>query len=117
MYKIDMKLQYKSKPLEIKSEKRYLLYRVEPSELTWWQRIFKNPWRYAFTAYNNVLSSDNSVNDCLCYLFDSEEANEFIAEYDTYEKLADFLTEEYNKAKSKYYEAQEKYYNKNSWKI
>lgn len=112
-----MKLQYKSKPLEIKSEKRYLLYRIKPSELSWWQRIFKNPWRYAFTAYNNVLRTDNSVDDCLRFLFSPREANEFVSKYDTYDKIINVLTAEYNKAKSKYYEAQEKYYNENSWKI
>jgi len=104
-----MKLQYKSKPLEIKSDKRYLLYRIDPSELSWWQRTFKNPWRYAFTAYGIVHRSDNEVTDCLCYLFASKKANEFVAKYDTYEKLIEFLTEELNKAESKFYEAQVKY--------
>ncbi len=110
-----MKIQYKSQPLTIKSEKRYLLYRIEPSELSWWKRAFKNPWRYAYTAYNNVFYNDNSLDDCLCFLFSSREANEFIEKYDTYEKLIDFLIKELNKAKSKFYEIQEKYNNENRW--
>ena len=113
-----MKIQYKSQPLDIKSEKRYLLYRIDPSELSWWKRTFKNPWRYAYTSYRHVFRTDNNVNDCLCFLFSPKEANEFVSKYDTYEKLIDFLIAELNKAKNIYYEAQEKYRNENnSWKV
>ena len=109
-----MKVQYKSKPLEIKSEKRYLLYRKDPSELSWWQRTFKNPWRYVFKAYNAVYSTDKGPNDCLGFLFYAKEARELIEKYDTCEKLADYLIEEYNKAKTYYNRAQEKY-KKDRW--
>lgn len=113
-----MKIQYKSQPLGIKSEKRYLLYRIEPSELSWWKRTFKNPWKYVYTSYHVVFRTDNDVNDCLCFLFSSKEANEFASKYDTYEKIIDFLTAEYNKAKNRWCEAQEKYHNENArWKI
>ena len=113
-----MKIQYKSKPLEIKSENRYLLYRINPSELSWWKRIFKNPWRYAYTSYNYVSRTDGDVNDCLCFLFSPKEANDFVSKYDTYEKIIDFLTAEFNKAKNRWNKAQEKYRNENnSWKI
>jgi len=110
-----MKIQYKSQPLTIKSEKRYLLYRIDPSELSWWKRTFKNPWKYAFTTYNYVSCTDVSVDDCLCFLFSPKEANEFVLKYDTYEKIIDFLIAELNKAKNMYSEAQEKYNNKNRW--
>ena len=109
-----MKIQYKSQPLSINSEKRYLLYRIDPSELSWWKRTFKNPWRYAYAAYNIVIRADNDVNDCLCFLFSSREAKEFVSKYDTYEKLIDFLIAELAKAKNKFYEAQEKY-KKDKW--
>ena len=109
-----MKIQYKSKPLEVKSEKRYLCYRIDPSELSWWQRTFKNPWRYAFTAYNTVFISNKGPSDCLRFLFSAKEACEFVEKYDTYEKLFDFLIEENNKAKINYNKAQEKY-KKNRW--
>lgn len=113
-----MKIQYKSKPLEIKLEKRYLCYRIEPSELSWWNRTFKNPWKYVYKSYGTVFRSDDEINDCLCFLFSAKDAQEIVEKYDTYEKLIDFLTTEYEKAKSRYYEAQEKYYNENnSWKI
>lgn len=110
-----MKVQYKSKPLEVKSEKRYLLYRIEPSELSWWKRTFKNPWRYAFKAYNVVLLSiDKGPGDCLSFFFSAEEAHEFAEKYDTYEKLINFLIEENNKAKINYNKAQEEY-KKDRW--
>ena len=73
-----MKIQYKSEPLETISEKRYLLYRIDPSELTLWKRLFKNPWRYAFTAYNYVSRFDKGPGDCLRFLFSAREAHEFI---------------------------------------
>ena len=113
-----MKIQYKSQPLDATSNKRYLLFRIVPSELSWWKRIFKNPWLYVYTAYSIVFSTDRSVHDCLCFLFSSEEANEIVSKYDTYEKITDFLTSELNTAESKWNEAQEKYRNQNnSWKF
>ena len=104
-----MKVQYKSKSLAIKSDRRYLLYRKDPSELLWWQRIFKNPWRYAYMAYTYVSRFDNGPNDCLRFLFTVKEAREFIEKHNTYEELIDFLIEENNKAKINYNQAQEKY--------
>ena len=113
-----MKIQYKSEPLDVKSEKRYLCFRIVPSELSLWKRIFKNPWRYAYTARPNVFSSDNSVHDCLSFLFYPEKANEIASKYDTYEKITDFLNTEFNKAKTLWNEAQEKYHNQNnSWRF
>ena len=113
-----MKIQYKSEPLDVKSEKRYLCFRIVPSELSWWKRIFKNPWRYAYTARPVVFSSDSSVHDCLSFLFYPETANDIASTYDTYEKITEFLTSELNKAESMWNAAQEKYYNQNnSWKF
>ncbi len=112
-----MKIQYKSQPPGIKSEKRYLLYRINPSELSWWKRTFKNPWRYAFTSNKFVDSFDNDVNDCLCFLFSADEANDFVLKFDTYDKIINVLTTEYKKAKNMFYEAKGKYYNENSWKF
>lgn len=114
-----MKIQYKSEPFDEKSEERYLLYRIVPSELSWWKRTFKNPWRYAYTAYSTVFSTDSSVHDCLRFIFSLEQANEFVSKYDTYEKITDFLTTEFNKAKIRLNEAQEKYRRQknNGWKF
>jgi len=113
-----MKIQYKSEPLGIISERRYLRYRMEPSELSWWKRIFKNPWKYVYKSYGTVFSHDDEINDCLCFLFSAKEAQEIVEKHDTYEKLIDFLGAEYDKASDRFYKAQEKYHNKNnSWKI
>ena len=113
-----MKIQYKSEPLDVKSETRYLCFRIVPSELSLWKRIFKNPWRYAYTARPNVFSSDNSVHDCLSFLFYPETANDIASTYDTYEKITEFLTSELNKAEAMWNESQEKYYNQNDiWKF
>lgn len=108
-----MKIQYKSCKLEIESEKRYICYRIEPSELSWWERSFKNPWKKVFKSYNTVSRYDKDVNDCLCFLFNFKEAQEIIKKYDTYEKLIDFLTDEYNKASDRFHKAQERY--NNNW--
>lgn len=112
-----MKIQYKSEPLDVKSEKRYLCYRIEPSELSWWTRTFKNPWKYVYKSHSTVFRHDNEINDCLSFLFSAKEAQGIVEKYDTYEKLIDFLVIEYNKASNKFYEAQEKYRKNNSWEI
>lgn len=113
-----MKIQYKSQPLDVKYDNRYLRFRIVPSELSWWKRIFKNPWRYVYSVNSAVFSFDSSVYDCLNFLFSPEEANEIVSKYDTYEKITDFLTSELNTAESKWNEAQEKYRNQNnSWKF
>lgn len=65
-----------------------------------------------------VFRSDGDVSDCLCFLFSPKEANEIVSRYDTYEKITDFLTAEFNKAEKRWNEAQEKYRNENgSWEI
>lgn len=113
-----MKIQYKSEPLDVKYPNRYLRFRIVPSELSWWKRIFKNPWRYVYSANSAVFGSDDSVHDCLNFLFSLKEANAITFKYDTYEKITEFLNSELNKAESMWNAAQEKYYNQNnSWKF
>lgn len=113
-----MKIQYESEPLDVKYPNRYLRFRIVPSELSWWKRIFKNPWRYVYSANSAVFGSDDSVHDCLNFLFSLKEANAIASTYDTYEKITEFLTSELNKAESMWNAAQEKYYNQNnSWKF
>lgn len=113
-----MKIQYESEPLDVKYPNRYLRFRIVPSELSWWKRIFKNPWRYVYSANSAVFGSDDSVHDCLNFLFSLKEANAIASKYDTYEKITDFLTSELNKAEAMWNTAQEKYYNQNnSWKF
>lgn len=113
-----MKIQYKSEPLDVKYPNRYLRFRIVPSELSWWKRIFKNPWRYVYSANSAVFGSDDSVHDCLNFLFSLKEADAIASKYDTYEKITNFLNTEFNKAKTLWNEAQEKYYNQNnSWKF
>ena len=52
------------------------------------------------------------------YKLTIEEANAIASKYDTYEKITDFLTTEFNKAKITWNEAQEKYRRQNnSWKF
>lgn len=113
-----MKIQYKSRPLCVEFDERDLFYRIDPSELSWWKRTFKNPWRNVYRSCNFVLDSNTCTKDCLRFLFSAEEANELASKYDTYEKITDFLTAEYNKAVNMYREVQEKYRKKNScWKF
>ena len=60
-----MKIQYKSQPLDVKYDNRYIRFRIVPSELSWWKRTFKNPWRYVYSANSVVFSFDSSMPDCL----------------------------------------------------
>lgn len=108
-----MKIQYKSQPFDTKSERRYLFYRIVPSELSWWKRTFKNPWIRVYTAYSIIVSTDNSVHDCLRFLFSAEEANKIASKYDTYEKITDFLNTEFHKAETRWNKTQKKFVNQN----
>ena len=93
-----MKVQYKSVPIFEDYDHRELLYRIDPSELSWRERIFKNPWKKVFVSFKKVWSFDNDLNDCLNTSFSYDQALEITKEYDTYEKLTDFLSAEYEAA-------------------
>lgn len=110
-----MKVQYKSEPLSIPSRRRHLLYRKDPSELSLWQRLFKNKWRYVYTAYSIVTKSDITINDCLKFQFIAKEAKDIIERCDTYEKLVQFLNGEYDKAKNQFNDFWAKYNQDDNW--
>ena len=101
----NFKVQYKSKRLTTPSDDyRYLLYRIVPSELPLWKRIFCNGWRY---VYNDVFTHETeittkTIDDLLSTLFTYDEAVEFINSHKTYGELVDTLNSVYNKAEKLY---------------
>ncbi len=84
-FRSDAKIQYRTLPLECENDgqKRYLQFRICPSELNWWQRIFQNKWHDVFYAYKYI-SGYNT-------LFNVEEAKLIISKYKTWGDINDFL--------------------------
>lgn len=93
-FRIDAKIEYRTITLEPdSSEYRYLQYRICPSELNLWQRMFRNKWRYVYVAYNNF--------DGFSYTFEVEEAIEITSKHRTWGEIADFLNYQYRKGTAK----------------
>lgn len=84
-FRCDAKIEYRTLPLEYENngELRYLQFRICPSELNWWQRIFQNKWRDVFCAYK-YFSGYNP-------LFNVKDAKLIISKYKTWGDICDFL--------------------------
>lgn len=87
-YPNDFKVEYKSEDLHIKSVNRYLKFRVVPSQLSLWQRLFCNKWHY---VYKNVhtwrVTGVDSVDELLNMIFSYKDARTFIAEHQTWGEI------------------------------
>ena len=93
------KIEYKSKEMEfIVSDNRYLLYRIVPSELKWWQRIFCNKWRHV----KDAMPEYNPNYGKYCELYDYEEACEIRDNYKTYGEITNYLKQQVEKAQEAY---------------
>ena len=57
-----------------------------------------NPWHKVYRSYTVCTTYDYTVNDCLKFRFNADEANEIADKYTTVEELEKFLSEEYVKA-------------------
>ena len=93
-----MKVEYKSEE-RFPFENRYVWYRKDLSDVPWWKRLFmSNPWRKVYRSYTVCTTHDNTIEDCLKFVFWADEANEIADKYTTVEELEKFLSEEYAKA-------------------
>ena len=103
-YNRNLNVQYKSERLNILNDNRYLLYRIVPSELPLWKRIFCNGWRYVYKdVYTHKTKiSTRTVDDLLAMLFTYDEAVEFINNHKTFGELVDTLNSVYDKAVEHY---------------
>ena len=93
-----MKVEYKSEE-RFPFEYRYVWYRKDLSDIPWSKRLFMcNPWHKVYRSYTVCTTYDYTVNDCLKFRFNADEANEIADKYTTVEELEKFLSEEYVKA-------------------
>lgn len=93
------KIEYKSKEMEfIASHNRYLLYRIVPSELKWWQRIFCNKWRYV----RDAMPEYSPLYGKYCEVYYYEEAREIRDNYKTYGEITNYLKQQDEKAQEAY---------------
>ena len=68
---------------------RQILWRINPKELSLWDRIFNNPWRHLYHQCNEHMNS----------YFSSHEYNNYgIGNLKTYADVVNYLAEEEKKA-------------------
>lgn len=53
-YNINYKVEFKTKKTYYGSSIRNIYYRIVPSELPFWKRIFFNPWTEIYKAYYSI---------------------------------------------------------------
>jgi len=87
-YLNNLKVEYKSEELNIKSDNRYLKFRIVPSQLSLWQRLFYNKWHYVYkNIFVHKLASVNSADELLNMIFSYNEARTFITEHQTWGEI------------------------------
>lgn len=94
-FRTDAKIEYRTIPLEFvnDSTKRYLQFRICPSELNWWQKTFQNKWMNVFKS----LEYFEGYN----HLFEVEETKNIISKCKTWREIVDFLNHQYCKGITK----------------
>lgn len=70
------------------SNRRYIYWRIKPQEISFWRRLFKNPWR---RLERNVLGNWNPIWDA----FDYKKYN--IQSFKTYSDILNFEDKEWHK--------------------
>ena len=90
-YPIDAKVEFKTIGLLIDARKtRYVYYRIVPSELGFFKRVFCNPWRCMYHAFSYCSGYD--------LLYTPKEYNLEIAPLNTFGDVCDYLEKEHNLA-------------------
>ena len=64
---------------------RYIYWRIRPSEMTWWDRIFHNPWR----LFSGV------IVDELNEVYSPKTFKEQLSHIKTYEQAVNYQNEQY----------------------
>jgi len=77
----NLKVEYKSEKLITPSPYRRLLFRIIPSELSFFRRIFCNRWKYVYFSYYPI---SGCIGNLTCTLFSYNEAKYFIEHHKTY---------------------------------
>ncbi len=100
-YPNDFKIEYKSEELSIKSDNRCLKFRIVPSQLSLWQRLFCNKWHY---VYKNAFlwRAADSVDELLNMLFNYEEARAFVMKHQTWGEIVKHQNDVYLQAKQRF---------------
>lgn len=88
-YHIQFKFGYASSP----NDMRKIWWRICPSELGWWGRIFHNPWRTVYRECCGDMLSDHSP-----WVWKEE-----LSHLKTYNEITEWQEKEYRK-RDKYYQ-------------
>ena len=87
---MNMRATYADKKVEFKTKKafsncREVYYRIAPSELKWWERLF-NPWRQMYRALKFVGG--------ICEVFELKNYHDLVFPLKTYGDVVNFLAEQ-----------------------
>ena len=82
-YRFDNKVIFTTRKLDCASDFKRVLYKIEPSELSWFKRTFCNPWRTMFHAYKSFPGHSE--------LFDAETYKNDVRCLSTFGDVCDYL--------------------------
>ena len=88
-FPVVLKIEYRYEVNSSLPGYRYIYYRIKPSELSLWKRLFYNPWRPVYHAFK-----------CLngyCYMFNAEEFNKEIRPLKNLGEIYNYLSKEKRK--------------------
>jgi len=95
-YPTNSRVQFSVVDSGLSSGKRYVYFRIYPKDLSLFKRLFHNPWRQMFHAFN-FLSGKN-------LLFSPKEYMNEIKPLQTLGDVRDYLTKQKNIINSRYVE-------------
>lgn len=82
-YNLNNKVIFKTRKIDGASYFRRVLYKIEPSELSWFKRTFCNPWRIMIHAYKSSPGHSN--------FFDAETYKNEVRCLSTFGEVCDYL--------------------------
>ena len=91
----DCKIELMYQTLTTSDDLRYYWYRIVPSELPFFQRIFRNPWYCAYKFSEYSLSGNYR-----CYAFSVDDYYKYIEPLRTYGDAVSFISEQYDKVEA-----------------
>ena len=91
-YPINAKVEFKTVGISIDTHKpRYVYYRIVPSELGFFKRVFCNPWKRMYHAFKYW--------SCYDFFYSPKQYNLEIAPLNTFGDVCDYLEKQHNLAK------------------
>ena len=106
-YNIDAKVEYKTSKLysyySTDNKHREVYFRIVPSDLGFFKRVFCNPWRQVYKAYHYCRGLDT--------LYTPKEYNTLVKQVKTFGNMCDYLEEQNKLIHERYIEFKQEHMN------